>query len=144
MGFSRQEYWSGLPFPSPWDLDPGIEPTYLMSPALAGRFFTTSATWEAFFPKWLSCPFSLCTHFMPITHSSFIHSCASLSCHAIYCLHTPVIVALSSFVTFFSPYNTQYWLISVACKLSHVQLFVTPWTMAHQVPLSIGFSRQEY
>ena len=39
MGFSRQEYWSGLPFPSPRDLpDPGIEPK---SPALAGAFFTT-------------------------------------------------------------------------------------------------------
>ena len=48
MGFSTQEYWSGLPFPAPGDLpDPGIEPTSLMSPALAGRFFTTSATWEA-------------------------------------------------------------------------------------------------
>ena len=35
MGFSRQEYWSGLPFPSPGDLlDPGVEPTSLMSPAL--------------------------------------------------------------------------------------------------------------
>ena len=43
MGFSRQEYWSGLPFPSPGDLpDPGIEASSLMSPALAGRFFTTS------------------------------------------------------------------------------------------------------
>ena len=42
MGFSRQEYWSGLPFPSPRDLpNPGIEPVCLMSPALAGRFFTT-------------------------------------------------------------------------------------------------------
>ena len=39
MGFSRQEYWSGVPFPSPGDLpDPGIEP---VSPALAGEFFTT-------------------------------------------------------------------------------------------------------
>ena len=39
MGFSRQEYQSGLPFPSPGDLpDPGIKPA---SPALAGRFFTT-------------------------------------------------------------------------------------------------------
>ena len=48
MGFSRQEYWSKLPFPSPGDLsDPGIEPVSLMSPALAGRFFTTSANWEA-------------------------------------------------------------------------------------------------
>ena len=44
MGFSRQEYWSGLPFPSLADLpDPGIEPTSLMSPALAGGFFITSA-----------------------------------------------------------------------------------------------------
>ena len=46
--FSRQEYCSGLPFPSPGDLrDPGIEPTSLIFPALAGGFFTTSATWEA-------------------------------------------------------------------------------------------------
>ena len=42
VGFSRQEYWSGLSFPSPGDLlHPGIEPTSLMSPALAGSFFTT-------------------------------------------------------------------------------------------------------
>ena len=48
MGFSRQEYWSGLLYPHPKDLpDPGIEPMSLMSPALAGRFFTTSATQEA-------------------------------------------------------------------------------------------------
>ena len=48
MGFSRQEYWSGLPCPPPGDLPgPGIEPTSLMSPALAGRFFTTSTTWKA-------------------------------------------------------------------------------------------------
>ena len=47
MEFSRQEYWSGLPRSPPGDLpDPGIEPTSLMSPALAGRFFTTSTTWE--------------------------------------------------------------------------------------------------
>ena len=43
--FSRQEYWSGLPFPTPGDLpDPETGPTSLASPALAGRFFTT---WEA-------------------------------------------------------------------------------------------------
>ena len=42
MGFSRQEYWSGLPFPSPRDLPvPGIEPAPPVSHALAGRFFTT-------------------------------------------------------------------------------------------------------
>ena len=48
MGFSRQEYWSGLPCPPPGNLpNPGIKPTSLTSPALAGGFFTTSATWEA-------------------------------------------------------------------------------------------------
>ena len=42
MGFSRQEHWSGLPFPPPGDLpDPGIELTSFMSTALAGEFFTT-------------------------------------------------------------------------------------------------------
>ena len=42
MAFSRQEYWSGLPFSTPWDLpDPGINPKSLASPVLAGRFFTT-------------------------------------------------------------------------------------------------------
>ena len=47
MGYSRQEYWSGLPFPSPEDLPyPEIELLSLMSPTLASRFFT-SATWEA-------------------------------------------------------------------------------------------------
>ena len=44
MGFSRQEYWSGLPFPPPGDLpDPGIEPE---SPVLAGGFFTTEPPGE--------------------------------------------------------------------------------------------------
>ena len=40
MEFSRQEYWSRLPFPTPGDWpDPGIKPMSLVSPALAGRFF---------------------------------------------------------------------------------------------------------
>ena len=55
MGFSRQNYWSRLPFLPPGDLpDPEMEPTSLASPALAGGFFfffffffTTGATWEA-------------------------------------------------------------------------------------------------
>ena len=48
MGLSRQEYWSGLRCPPPGDLpDPGIEPMSLMSPALSGKFFTISSTWEA-------------------------------------------------------------------------------------------------
>ena len=60
MGFSRQEYWSGLPFPPPEDLlDPGIEPTSLMSPALAHGFFNTSTTWEAPLAEYLGIPLSL-------------------------------------------------------------------------------------
>ena len=49
MGFSRQEYWSGSPrLPLGEHPDPGIEPTSLMSPAPAGKFFTTRATWETY------------------------------------------------------------------------------------------------
>ena len=44
MGFPRQKYWSGLPFPPPGDLpNPGIEPVSPVTPALAGRFFTTES-----------------------------------------------------------------------------------------------------
>ena len=60
-GFSRQEYWSGLPcLPLGNLLDPGIEPVSLRSPALAGGFFSTSTTWEAqlHLPGWF--PWSAC------------------------------------------------------------------------------------
>ena len=57
MGFSRQEYWSGLPCPPPGHHPgPGIEPVTLMSPVLASWFFTTSATCEA--------PYLLIQHFI--------------------------------------------------------------------------------
>ena len=47
MRFSRQEYWSGLPFAPPRVLpDPGIEAASLTSPALAGELFTDSTTWD--------------------------------------------------------------------------------------------------
>ena len=59
MGFSRQEYWSGLPYPSP-----GINPVPLMSAALIARFFTTSATWEARGLHWIDmCQFGDYCHF---------------------------------------------------------------------------------
>ena len=52
MGFSRQEYWSELPFPPPWNfpdpgMDPVSDPVSPVSSALAGGFFTTNTTWEA-------------------------------------------------------------------------------------------------
>ena len=62
MEFSRQEYYSGVLFPSPGDLpDPGIKPMSLVSPALAGGFFTTNTTWEALGGEWIhvyECPFN--------------------------------------------------------------------------------------
>ena len=52
MGLYQQEYWSGWPCPPLGHLpNPWIKPTSLMFPALAGRFFTTSTTWQA----WISC-----------------------------------------------------------------------------------------
>ena len=83
MGFSKQEYWSGLPCSPPGNLpNPGIEPPSLMPLASASRFFTTSATWKA--------------------HSTSLSS-----------------VQL----------------------LSHVRLFVTPWTSVCQASLSITNSQ---
>ena len=91
VGFSRQEYWSGLPCPLPGDLsNPGIESMSLMSPALAGGFFTTSATWEVRI--------------------------------------TPVFPPKMHTLTAQTP----------------VAQNVTPRTVAHQAPLSMEFSRQEY
>ena len=56
MGFSRQEYWNGLPCPAPGDLpNPGTEVMSLMSPALAGEIFITSTSWDL-----SSNPASLC------------------------------------------------------------------------------------
>ena len=50
MKFSRQEYWSGLSFPTPGDLlDPKIKPVSLESPALAGGFFTTAPPGKPYF-----------------------------------------------------------------------------------------------
>ena len=55
MGFSKQEYWGGLPcLPPGYLADPGIKPVSLMSPTLTGMFFTTSSTQEALTNKSVS------------------------------------------------------------------------------------------
>ena len=54
MEFSWQECWSGFPFHTTVNLpDPGIEPSSLTFPALAGGFFTCSTTWEGQFNMWM-------------------------------------------------------------------------------------------
>ena len=68
MGFSRQEYWSGLPCPPPGELpNPGIELLSLMSPALAGGFLTTSTTWEAYVYIYIERDTSLYIHIILLT-----------------------------------------------------------------------------
>ena len=63
MGFSRREYWSGLPFPSPGDLPAlGIEPRSLMSLTLAGGFSTPPATREALTPYSLVYKQNICVY----------------------------------------------------------------------------------
>ena len=85
MGFPRQEYWSGLSFPSLGDIpDTGIEP---VSPALAGGFLSTEPPGRCL---WL-------------------------------------------------PSRQDGGSVSKSCPT-----LVTPWTIAYQAPLSLGFSRQEY
>ena len=79
MGFSRQEYWSVLPYFPPGDLpDPGIEPvSYASAPALAGEFFTTRATWEAH-------PFNqqlLIEHQLYASHGGYSHGQVKLGPH---------------------------------------------------------------
>ena len=109
MGFSRQEYWSALPFPSPGDLpDPGIEPAATIA-------------------KWIqSCP-TLCN---PIDGSP-----PGSTAPGILQARALEWVAIS-----FS--NAWEWKVKVK-SLSPVRLLATPWTTAHQAPLSVGFSRQE-
>ena len=76
MGFSKQEYWNELPCPPPGDLpDPRTEPGSLTSPALAGRFFTTSATWEA------PVQFSSVAQSCPILYNPMNHSTPGLPVH---------------------------------------------------------------
>ena len=106
MEFSRREYRSGLPRLSPGDLpNPGTEPTSLMSPALAGRFFTTSATWEAL---------CMCMN-LPILGNSY--KCS----YVIHFFHLWLILLSIMFSKFNHIVHAQ--------SLSCVWLFVTPWTI---------------
>ena len=116
VGFSRQEYWSGLLCPAPGDLpDPGIESPSLASPALASGFFTTSPTWEA--------QFTISTLYQ-------IRNYAAFPKH--FFLHTSM---FSYGIVISSP---LFHLVVCAYSLSHVGLFLTSWTIACQVPLSMG------
>ena len=133
MGFSRQEHWSRLPFPSP-GIFPGIEPASFTSPELAGGFFTTGGTWEAHIE-------------VSVQFSSVAQSCLTL-CNPMDCgtLGFPVYHRRVQGWTHFHPLFSQEWVsnISIGRAKSLVSNSVTPGTIAQQSPLSMEFSRQEY
>ena len=170
MGFSRQEYWSGLPVPSPGHLpDPGFE---LDSPALAGGFITLSHQRSLRFqhlPRNLEVILNPSLYLISSPHPI---SRQIVSCHLLECLcNGSLLLLLSHFsrvwlcatpgiaahqilpslgfsrqehwsgLPFSSPMHESE---KVKVKsLSHVRLLATPWTAAYQAPPSIGFARQE-
>ena len=121
MGFSRQEDWSGVSFPTPGHLpDRGIEPT---SPALAGGFSTTEPL-----GTWLPIAFRNVYHFQLEGFGKRATCTETETCRAhIGSTHQ----------------NAKGVKVKVK-SLGRVQFFVTPWTVSHQAPPSMGFSRQEY
>ena len=131
MRFSRQEYWSGLPWPPPGDLpDPEIRSTSLASPALAGSFFTTNANLEAHKDIYIypaaakslqSCP-TLCDPTDGSPPGSLIPGILQA--------RTLEWVAIS-----FS--NAWKWKVKVK-SLSCVWPSATPWIAAYQAPPSMG------
>ena len=133
MGFFRQQYWSGLPFPSPGDLpNPGIKPTSLTSPAMTSQFFTTSVSWEAHITNICVLVAQQCPTFA--TPQTVAHQ-------------DPLSIGFSrkehwNRLPFPSPKGTRER--KKVKLLSCVQLFTTPWTVAYQAPPSMEFSRQEH
>ena len=141
MGFSRQEYWSGFPFPSPGDLpNPGLEPRSLV---LAERFFTTeppgktilsSYWWNFLKPRWT------------------LRNCG---CDAIFGSNAIIFIVKTlidehEFIpwVFSSNMNVYNWndilwwwwlLVAKSCPT-----LVTQWTVARQAPVSMGFPRQAW
>ena len=127
MGFSRQEYWSGLPFPSPGVLpDPGIEPS---SPTLQADSLLTEL-WGK--PSCSAKSVQLC----PTLCDPIDRSPPGSPVPGILQARTLEWVAIS-----FS--NAWKWKVKVK-SLSRVQPSATPWTAAYQAPPSMGFSRQKY
>ena len=114
--FSRQEYWSGFPFPSPGDLpDPGIEPHL----QLGRQEHYHWATWAS--------PFSLTTFNSCKIHGNFQTERGNNM--------QATVRADSTFRA------TKKYQFSSVQSLSHVQLFATPWIPGHQASLSITNSR---
>ena len=113
MGFTRQEYWSGLPFPPP------------------GVFLTQGSNLGL--PPCRQIPYRLSHQGSPLRLQSFYKETEA---------HRSDITCPRSCTVSLAG---RFSLLSLCTSaLSRVWLFVTPWTVAHQAPLSMGSSRQEY
>ena len=143
MEFSRQEYWSGWSCPTPGYLyHRGIEPE---SSALLGGFFTTSTTWEALVKGiYLSNNGN--------NHCLFISDGVQAMCTLLVGCHLPPYYIPSVklqmrhnklFLKLLSRLVTALFLKHVFV-LNRFSFFVTPWTVACQAPLSMGFPSQEH
>ena len=123
-GFSRQEYWSGLPCPPPGGSNPGLPHCRWIFSVWAEAL---SKSMPCYAKSLQSCP-TLCDPRDGSPPGSPIPGTLQA--------RTLEWVAIS-----FS--NAWKWKVKVK-SLSRVWLLATPWTAAHQAPLSMGFSRQEY
>ena len=155
LGFSRQERWSGLPFPSP---------IHESEKWKWSRSVVSDSLWpHGLQPTRLLCPWD------------FPGKSTGVGCHCLlqkcldWCIIYPAAKSLQSCPTLCDPIDgsppgspvpgilqarTLEWVAISFCNawkwkvkvksLSRVWLVATPWTAAHQAPLSLGFSRQEY
>ena len=135
MEFCRQEYWSGLPFPTPGDI-----PTQGLNPHLWCLLHWQAGSSPA-------CQCTLCIREALAAAAKSLQSCLTL-CDPIDrsppgspVPGIPQARTLEWVAISFS--NAWKWKVKVK-SLSRVQLLATPWTTAYQAPLSMGFSRQEY
>ena len=139
MGFSRQEYCSGLPFPSPGDLpDPRIEPISFTYPALAGGFFITSAAWKM--PR-----HHTQTRKHPEAWKGLLMFSLCFSSRIPLCLprqvlqYTPILKP--------TPGRTAWIILAAAAAAKSLQSCLTLYEPIDGGPpgsLSLGFSRQEH
>ena len=144
MEFSRQEYWSRLRFPTLGYLpNLGVKLTSL---ALAGEFFTTEPP-EKPILAWYQGPIPPLKqgHINQLWVRCYLETLGNPGkLGSIYSPQETLTLTIGNLTQSFCRLPISPTQFSSVQLLSHVLLFVTPWSVAHQVSLSMEFSRQEY
>ena len=126
MGFSRHEYWSWLPFPSPGELlDPGIKKMLTLFSLIKKKILIG---------VWLIYNVVLVSGVQKSDSIIYIYI-YTLNTHTLFCMYTFLGLRLAPQEKFLYP----CCLVAKSC----LTFFATPRTLTHQAPLSVGFSRQE-